>query len=242
MPGNLQGGAQQPAGLGGTPMPGVTPAATQMDPKMAKLARLNPYLAQMSPEEQKAAKTRMLLGMLQGGIGKQGMQYGLGALDSVVDEAYQRGEREKTREQAEREMQRREAEDKAQEERWARQEERLRAQEERMMKQAESAQQYQQRSQEMEAERLRLAQESAAAQRAQQQQQMKDRQRMAELTKKMHEGVLTPAEQIEYASLGGSPYAIDPSRRSANPLAGFGLGQGGMGGPTLSDYILAGGG
>jgi hypothetical protein len=233
------GAYQQQAGGGG-----VGPVLQQGATGVRGLGALNPYYAQMNPDEQKAARTRAMLGALQGlGSGK-GMQYGLGQLDAVVNESYQRAERSNTRAMTEREQTRREAEDKAQAERWERSEKAVAEREERMAKQFQESLKQQRETakanQEAVERRLRIEEDQArAAEDARKRQLTKD-QRLAELTRKMATGGLNQNEQIEYHSLGGSPYAIDFARRGAGTGSTWNMTQGG-GEPSLDDKIRAAG-
>jgi hypothetical protein len=204
-------------------MPGAAPSG---------LAKLNPYYGQLGPEEQKAARQRAILGTLAG-MAKSpgaGLQYGLGALDDVVNTAYTRAEREKA-------QKRQEEQDKATQEYRERTEERLRAAAEFQQEQADKAEERARAQLEMSRENQQRAREDQEYQRKEIERQEKERARVAELEQKAATGSLTPQEQMELYRLGGGrmtpPGGMSPFGMMGMP----GLGNGGSI-PNPDDDIL----
>lgn len=200
MPGLFGGGGAPGAQTGSqvTPGGGLGGAASS-----GGLGMLNPYFSQLGPQEQKAAALRMAMANMgemdfQGGVNAQQRPrtYGLGQLDAVVNESYDRAEREKA-------WMARERSEKQSEERYLTQQEQYEKRQEQdrrdRMREAKEQMEREKRAQEQQAwQRERMQQ-----QREEEQRQMQDRQRLAGLSPKIAQGQATPEEQVEYANLQG---------------------------------------
>lgn len=211
-------GPGAPAGLGGAGAAAAL-AGGMGGGKGGGISKLNPYYGQLNPQEQEAARKRAILGVLSGmakGPG-QGMSYGLGQLDDVVNTAYQRSEREKA---IGRQTEQEEKMDAHRE----RTEARLQAAADRQAAEAERAEQRAREQMELARERMQMARDDQAYQQQQRERQQQQEQRLDELMKKYP--ALSPQEMAEFMSLGGRI----PGMNSMFGLGG--LGAGGLGGGT----------
>ena len=219
MPGLFGGGGAPGAQTGSqvTPGGGLGGAASS-----GGLGMLNPYFSQLGPQEQKAAALRMAMANMgemdfQGGVNAQQRPrtYGLGQLDAVVNESYDRAEREKA-------WMARERSEKQSEERYLTQQEQYDNQLERDARQEKRRAEEQMRQDEYRKANEERAREAAERQKQAwelQQQQNEEYEKLAEKYPNLNAN-----EMARYLSLGGR----SPSWEQAFGMGQIGqLGQGG---------------